>query len=103
MLCISVVYRGCAIAVAWKVVGAEQKGAWEPHWIKLLTQLEDCVPKHWTVIVMSDRGLSAPWLYAKIVQLGWHPFLRSAPHHAVRHLPRSGIELGGGSRVIQPT
>ena len=26
-----------------------------------------------------------------------------APHHAVRHLPRSGIELGGSSRVIQPT
>ena len=31
------------------------------------------------------------------------PFTLSAPHHAVRHLPRSGIELGGGSRVIQPT
>jgi hypothetical protein len=27
VLCISVVYRGCAIPVAWKVVGAEQKGA----------------------------------------------------------------------------
>ncbi len=26
-----------------------------------------------------------------------------APHHAAGHLPRSGIELGGGSRVIQPT
>ena len=72
----SVVYRGCAIPVAWKVVGAEQKGAWEPHWIKLLTQLADGVPEHWTVIVMSDRGLYAPWLYAKIVSLGWHPFMR---------------------------
>ena len=27
VLVISVVYRGCAIPVAWKVVGAEQKGA----------------------------------------------------------------------------
>jgi len=43
VLVISVVYRGCAIPVAWKVVGAEQKGAWEPHWIQLLTQLEDGV------------------------------------------------------------
>ena len=57
VLVISVVYRGCAIPVAWKVVGAEQKGAWEPHWMKLLTMLADRVPAHWTVIVMSDRGL----------------------------------------------
>src|SRR5712692_2403145 len=75
VLVISVVYRGCAIPVAWKVVGAGQKGAWEPHWMKLLTKLTDRVPEHWTVIVMSDRGLYAPWLYAKIVSLGWHPFM----------------------------
>jgi hypothetical protein len=76
VLCISVVYRGCAIPVAWKVVGASQKGAWKPHWLKLLEQLAKSVPQHWTVIVMSDRGLYAPWLYAKIVSLGWHPFMR---------------------------
>ena len=76
VLVISVVYRGCAIPVAWKVVGAEQKGAWEPHWMRLLEKLTDRVPEHWTVIVMSDRGLYAPWLYTKIVSLGWHPFMR---------------------------
>ncbi len=74
VLVISVVYRGCAIPVAWKVVGAEQKGAWKPYWLKLLERLEGNVPEHWTV--MSDRGLYAPWLYAKIVSLGWHPFMR---------------------------
>ncbi len=76
VLVISVVYRGCAIPVAWKVVGAEQKGAWQPYWLDLLKHLAGCVPEHWTVIVMSDRGLYAPWLYAKIVSLGWHPFMR---------------------------
>ncbi len=76
VLVISVVYRGCAIPVAWKVVGAEQKGAWEPHWLNLLEKLAGCVPEHWTVIVLSDRGLYAPWLYAKIVELCWHPFMR---------------------------
>src|SRR5437762_1213277 len=76
VLCISAVYRGCAIPVAWKVVGAEEKGAWQPHWLKLLTKLADSVPTHWTVLVLSDRGLYAPWLYAKIVSLGWHPFMR---------------------------
>ncbi len=73
---ISVVYRGCAIPVAWKVVGAEQKGAWQPYWLDLLKHLAGCVPEHWTVLVTLDRGLYAPWLYAKIVSLGWHPFMR---------------------------
>lgn len=36
VLCISVVYRGCAIPAAWKIVGAEEKGSWQPHWIRLL-------------------------------------------------------------------
>jgi len=76
VLGISVVYRGCAIPVAWKVVGALEKGAWEPHWLMLLEKLTGSVPAHWTVIVMSDRGLYAPWLYRKIVALGWHPFMR---------------------------
>jgi hypothetical protein len=76
VLVISVVYRGCAIPVSWKVVGAEEKGSWEPHWLGLLKSLVGSVPEHWTVIVMSDRGLYAPWLYTKIVSLGWHPFMR---------------------------
>ena len=28
------------------------------------------------VIVTADRGLYANWLYYKIVQLKWHPYLR---------------------------
>jgi Transposase DDE domain len=76
VLCISVVYRGCAIPVAWKIVEAEEKGSWRPHWIGLLTPLGETVPPEWTVIVMSDRGLYAPWLYQHIVSLGWHPFMR---------------------------
>jgi hypothetical protein len=76
VLVISVVYRGCAIAVSWKVVGAEEKGSWEPHWLGLLKSLAGSVPEHWTGIVMSDRGSYAPWLSAKIVSLGWHPFMR---------------------------
>jgi hypothetical protein len=70
------VSRGGAIPVAWKVVGALEKGSWEPHWLGLLQALAGSVPQQWTVIVMSDRGLYAPWLYAKIVSLRWHPFMR---------------------------
>src|SRR4029434_8609007 len=34
------------------------------------------LPRCWTVIVLADRGLYAPWLFRRIVRLGWHPFLR---------------------------
>ncbi|GAC1666147.1 MAG: hypothetical protein PVS3B3_37390 [Ktedonobacteraceae bacterium] len=76
VLCVSVLYRGCAIPVAWKIVAAEEKGAWQPHWKGLLTQVHAGVPASWTVIVLSDRGLYARWLYTHIVSLGWHPFMR---------------------------
>jgi hypothetical protein len=36
VLCVSVVYRGCVIPVAWRIVGAEEKGSWQPIWIALL-------------------------------------------------------------------
>ena len=44
VLAISVVYRGCAIPVAWKVVGAHEKGTWRPHWEALFTRLRGSVP-----------------------------------------------------------
>jgi len=76
ILAISVVYRGCAIPVAWVLLPANQAGAWKPHWLALFTHLREAVPPTWTVIVLADRGLYARWLYHHIVTLGWHPFLR---------------------------
>ena len=76
VLAISVVYRGCAIPVAWAVVAAGQKRAWRPEWERLLGLLRGAVPADWTVIVLADRGLYARWLFTTIVGMGWHPFLR---------------------------
>jgi hypothetical protein len=76
VLVVSVVYRGCAIPVAWKVVRASTKGAWRPHIIQLFQLLAPAIPAEWTVIVLADRGLYARWLYRQIVSNGWHPFLR---------------------------
>ncbi|MGE3541371.1 MAG: hypothetical protein AB7N91_28550 [Candidatus Tectimicrobiota bacterium] len=36
MLSISVVVRGGAIPVAWRIVAATKPGAWRPHWAALL-------------------------------------------------------------------
>ena len=76
VLAISVVYRGCAIPVAWTILPANTNHAWRREWLRLLRQLRPAIPRDWTVIVLADRGLYAGWLFRRIVRLGWHPFLR---------------------------
>ncbi len=74
VLAISVVYRGCAIPVAWTVLPATAKHAWRREWLRMLRQVHRAVPRTWTVIVLADRGLYARWLFRRITRLGWHPF-----------------------------
>jgi hypothetical protein len=76
VLAVSVVYRGCAVPVAWTILLANTPHAWRRHWLRMLRQLRPAIPQHWTVIVLADRGLYAGWLFRRIVRLGWHPFLR---------------------------
>ena len=76
VLSIGVVYRGEAIPVAWKVLHANVPHPWKPEWIALLRVFAGLVPPGWTVIMMTDRGLYARWLYQEIVALGWHPVMR---------------------------
>jgi hypothetical protein len=76
ILSISVVLRGCALPVAWKVLGGHEKGSWRPHWEGLLKRLDGSIPTDWQVLVMADRGLYARWLFEAIQACGWHPFLR---------------------------
>jgi hypothetical protein len=76
VLCVSVLYRGCAIPVAWTVLEAEQKHAWRKEWLRMLRQLRTHLPPKTCVIVLADRGLYARWLFRRIVRLGWHPLLR---------------------------
>jgi hypothetical protein len=76
VLSISVMYRGCGIPIAWKIIRARQEGEWRPYWEGLLAGLEGVVPSDWKVILMADRGLYAPWLYQAIAKQGWHPMLR---------------------------
>src|SRR5262249_56512782 len=70
------VSRGCPFPGAGVVCPANPKHAWRREWLQLLRRLRPAVPQHWTVIVLADRGLYAPWLFRRITRLGWHPFLR---------------------------
>ncbi len=59
-----------------RVLPAQAKGSWRPHWEGLLERLPGRVPADWLVVVLADRGVYARWLYEAIVRCGWHPFLR---------------------------
>jgi hypothetical protein len=76
VLCVSVLYGGIGIPVAWKVLAGGQPEAWHPHWCQLLGRLKGAVAADWQVVVLSDRGLESPRLFAAIVALGWHPLMR---------------------------
>ena len=76
LLVICVVYRGCGIPVAWKILPGNQKGSWKPYWLELFQNIEKGIPQDWFVIVTTDRGLYASWLYQAIIEAGWHPFMR---------------------------
>src|SRR2546430_13459704 len=77
VLAVSVVSRGCAIPVAWVVLPANTKHAWRREWLRLLRRLGPAIPRGWTVIVLADRGLYAPWLFWGLAPLGRLPFLPS--------------------------
>ena len=115
VLALSVVYRGCAIPVAWTVLAATAKHAWRREWLRMLRQVRRAVPRAWTVLVLADRGLYARWLFRRITRLGWHPFLRIntggtfRPTGQVRGVPsedvgaRAGHDVAGdGHRLQRP-
>jgi hypothetical protein len=104
VLCVSVVYRGCAVPVAWKIVPATAKGSWKEPWLRLLEQFHGVVSAGWTVVVLADRGLWAKWLFEGIRHLGWHPLCRInqggkfRPHGWVQFVPLACLAPHVGSR-----
>lgn len=86
VLAVSVVYCGTALPVAWAVLPGNQKAAWHPHWVRLLTTLAPAVPADWTVLVLADRGLYSTRLFQVVTGLGWHPLFRL---RAVGHYQRA--------------
>lgn len=76
VLSINVLYQGCGLPIAWKIIRGTEKGSWKPYWQELLRYFVGVIPSDWLVIVSADRGLYASWLFAEIVSLGWPPFLR---------------------------
>jgi len=66
--------------VAWHVVKADAPAFWIVHCrlLRLLRLLAPAVPAGMPVHVLCDRGLDSRDLWARIVELDWHPVLRYA-------------------------
>ena len=76
ILVVSIVYRGCAIPVAWTITKGNEKKSWNKQWLRMLRLVRKGIPMDFFVIVMTDRGLYSSKLLRRIVRLKWHPFMR---------------------------
>lgn len=90
VLAVCVLYRGCAIPVAWHVKPGPGRGQWIPPLEALLARLAPAVPPAMPVLVLTDRGLWSPRLWRSITAFGWHPLMRIRPDatFAPQGLPR---------------
>ena len=107
---ISVVYRGCAIPVAWRILRANQRGAWMDPIVELLQALAPAVPREMTremtVVVVCDRGLASPKLGKQILAQslprprpgGWHPYMR----YPKNRYPKNVTFCAEGGRRLPP-
>jgi hypothetical protein len=76
VLTAAVVYRGCAVPVAWAILPANTKDPWNPHWVRLLGRVAGALGPGWAVLVLTDRGLESADLFRAIVGHGFHPLMR---------------------------
>jgi hypothetical protein len=77
ILTVSVVFRSCAVPVAWQVQRGGATGSWNDQWKRLLGLLRAVLGDGWQVLVLSDRGLQSKELFEAITGLGWHPLMRA--------------------------
>ncbi len=56
ILAVSVVDKGCAVPIAWKLLPANHKHAGKPEWLALLDLVAPALPADWQVSVLTDRA-----------------------------------------------
>ena len=86
--------------MAWHILPANQKGPWVTPLLALLEQLKPAVPPTYTVLVLADRGLWSPRLWAGILAQGWHPLLRVK--HNTYFQPLGGTRLPARQLIPGP-
>ena len=97
---VSVVYRGGAIPVAWRILQANRKGRWMEPAAELLRLIAPAVPEGMRVLVLCDRGLRSPLLWDQICELGRHPIVRQVK--SAVFCPDGGIRNKAAALVGAP-
>jgi hypothetical protein len=95
VLCMSVLISGSALPIAWHILVGNEPEHWKPHWLDLLECVGGSFGSDYDVIVLTDRGLWAPWLYQAIADRGWHPVMRTKGTGAPGHEPAFQKRHGG--------
>ncbi|HVX57378.1 MAG TPA: hypothetical protein VHA37_06615 [Candidatus Saccharimonadales bacterium] len=99
VLCVSVLIWGCAIPISWRILPGNEPEHWKAHWLALLAPLAAAFPPDRFVVVLTDRGLWAPWLFLEIQRHGWHPLMRISAKGAGRRA-RYFQQQGGSWKAI---
>jgi hypothetical protein len=76
VLCVTALYQGIGLPIAWRVQTADEKGSWNAIWADLLQKVHAALGEGWDVLVLTDRGLESVALFQTITALGWHPLMR---------------------------
>ena len=76
VLVVSLLFRACALPVAWQVLCANPPGEWMRPILSLLGQLQPALSCRQSVLVLTDRGLWSPRLFRALKRRGWHPLMR---------------------------
>jgi hypothetical protein len=74
---ISLIYRGRALPLAWKVLAQGSASVSFVHYAPLLTEVSCLLPPSCTVVLLADRGFVDVDLMQLITRLGWHFTIRA--------------------------
>src|SRR5262249_61246461 len=77
VLAVSVVYRGCAIPVAWVVWPANTTHAWRREWLRRLRRLRPAISPPRAGLGLGGRGGVWPRVCGGVTPVGWDPLFRS--------------------------
>ena len=103
---ISVLYRGCAIPVAWSIRRATQPGSWMDPTVELLKELAPAVPREMTVIILTDlppQEVGPSWYALRFwIEMGFKACPRPRPGGPSRAWAGSGTKPGAPTRRASP-
>ena len=101
---ISVIYRGRAIPLVWRVIEHASSSVAYETYQALLDKAATLLPRNGGVVFLADRGFADPALMAHATRLGWHWRIRIKSCFVVyrrgqRRLKLSNYELKPGRRI----